>query len=184
MCLPPRSSRRYSRMLELSRQEATALGAPAVGTAHLLLGLAREDRERGAGLLAGVDPDALRRVLPRASGPSSGPPPLSVRAGVVVGAAQRSAARRGVPDLEVEDVLGAVLGDPDSGAVAALERLGVDVGDLWCRAVAGLDRDRDPGDRSPRAVVRDPRPARAPCVPVRTGVLAAESRPRRVRRPR
>src|SRR3954452_10394899 len=169
MCLPPRSSRRYSRVLELSRQEATALGAPAVGTAHLLLGLGREERERGAGLLAGGDPDALRMVLPEAPGPSSGLPPLSVRAAVAVGVAQRGAARRGVPDLEVEDVLGAVLGDPDSPAVAALERLGVDVGYLWCRAVAGLEGD--PGDRSPRALVRGPRPARAGRVAVRTGVL-------------
>jgi ATP-dependent Clp protease ATP-binding subunit ClpC len=184
MCLPPRSSRRYSRMLELSRQEAAALGAPAVGTAHLLLGLAREDRERGAGLLAAVDPDALRRVLPSVPGPSSGPPPLSVRAGVVVGAAQRRAARRGVSDLEVEDVLAAVLGDPDSAAVAALERLGVDVGDLWCRAVTELDRDQAPGDRSPRARVRDARPAHAGYVPVRTGVLAAGARPHRRQRPR
>jgi len=184
MCLPPRSSHRYSRMLELSRHEATVLGAPAVGTAHLLLGLVREDRERGAGLLAGVDPDAVRRVLPGPPGPSSGPPPLSVRAGVAVGAAHRRAERRGVPDVEVEDVLAAVLGDPESAAVAALERLGVDVGDLWCRAVAEPDRDREVGDRPARALVRDPRPARAGRVPVRTGVLAAGSRPRRARRPR
>ena len=183
MCLPPRSSRRYSRMLELSRHEATALGAPVVGTAHLLLGLVREDRERGAGLLAGVDPADLRVLLPRAPGPSSGPPPLSVRAGVAVGAAQRRADRRGVPDLEVEDVLAAVLGDPDSAAVAALERLGVDVGDLWCRAVAELDRGQDVDDRSPRAL-GDPRSARAGRVPVTAGVLAAGSRPRRARRPR
>jgi ATP-dependent Clp protease ATP-binding subunit ClpA len=184
MRLPPRSSRRYSRVLELARHEATALGAPAVGTVHLLLGLVREDRECGAALLAGIDPDALRTLLPRAPWPPSGPPPLSVRAGVAVGAAHRRADRRGAPDLEVEDVLAAVLGDPDCAAVAALERLGVDVGDLWSRAVAELDRDRDVGERPPGALARCRRPARAGCVPVRTGALAGGSRPRRDRRSR
>jgi hypothetical protein len=140
MCLPPRSSSRYSRVLELSRHEATALGAPAVGTAHLVLGLVREDRESGADLLGVVDPDALRALLPRGPWTPSGSLPLSLRAGVAVGGAQRRADRRGAPDLEVEDVLAAVLGDPDCAAVTALERLGIDVGDLWSRAVAALDR--------------------------------------------
>ncbi|MDT7743438.1 MAG: hypothetical protein QOE59_2516 [Actinomycetota bacterium] len=144
MCLPPRRHRRYSRVLDLARQEATRLGAPAVGTAHLVLGLVREDRECGAGLLAGVDPDALRALLPWTPGPPAAPPALSVRAAVAVGVAQRLADRRGAPDLEVEDVLAAVLAAPDCAGVAVLERLGVDVGDLWCRAVAELDRVRPP----------------------------------------
>lgn len=145
MCLPPRRFRRYTRVLELARQEATTLAAPAVGTAHLVLGLVREDQESGGRLLAGVDPDALRALLPRVRGASpETSPALSLRAGVAVGTAQRLADRRGLPEPEVEGLLAAVLADPDCGGVAVLERLGIDVGDLWCRAVAGLDREAAP----------------------------------------
>jgi hypothetical protein len=109
-----------------------------------VLGLVREDREYGAGLLAGVDPDALCALLPWTAGPPTAPPALSVRSAVAIGAAQHLAARRGAQDLEVGDVLVAVLGDPDCAAVAVLERLGIDVGDLWSRALAELDRERVP----------------------------------------
>ncbi len=142
MCLPPRRFRRYTRVLELARQEATTLAAPAVGTAHLVLGLVREDQESGDRLLADVDPDALRALLPRVRGASpETSSALSLRAGVAVGTAQRLADRRGLPEPEVEGLLAAVLADPDCGGVAVLERLGIDVGDLWCRAVAKLDRE-------------------------------------------
>ncbi|NMO91920.1 Clp protease N-terminal domain-containing protein [Actinomycetospora sp. TBRC 11914] len=151
MCLPPRH-RRYTRVLELAGQEATALGAPAIGTAHLVLGLVREDRESGTGLLAGIEPEALRALLPRAGragreGRTRPPasPALSLRAGVAVGAAQRRADRHGVPELEVADVAAAVLADPDCAGVALLERLGVDVGDLWCRVAADRDAGYVPG---------------------------------------
>jgi ATP-dependent Clp protease ATP-binding subunit ClpA len=143
MCLPPRRFRRYTRVLELARQEATTLAAPAVGTAHLVLGLVREDQESDGRLLAGVDPDALRALLPRVRGASTSSA-LSLRAGVAVGTAQRLADRRGLPEPEAEGLLAAVLADPDCGGVAVLERLGIDVGDLWCRAVAELDREAAP----------------------------------------
>jgi ATP-dependent Clp protease ATP-binding subunit ClpA len=142
---PTPRRRRYTRVLELARQEATGRGAPTVGTAHLVLGLVREDRETGTGLLAGIDPDALRALLPRAGAPSPSAPALSLRAGLAVGAAQRLADRRGAADLEVADVLAAVLADPDCAGVALLERLGIDVGDLWCRVVADADAGYVPG---------------------------------------
>ncbi|HEY2193387.1 MAG TPA: Clp protease N-terminal domain-containing protein [Actinomycetospora sp.] len=144
MCLPPPRLRRYARVLGLARHEATSLGAPALGTEHLLLGLVREGRESGARLLAGVDPDPLRALLPRAPWSPAAPPALTTRAAMAVGAAQREADRRGLPGLEVEGLLVAVLADQQSAAVAVLERLGIDVADLWSCAVVEVGRDAMP----------------------------------------
>jgi ATP-dependent Clp protease ATP-binding subunit ClpC len=149
MCLPPRRTDghhradRHRRAVALARDEAAALAAPALGTEHLLLGLVREERGSRRGVLAGVDPDALRALLPRPrwAGRRAGP---SRRAVAALASARRLAHRRGEDDAGVEHLLAAVLGDPDCAAVVALERLGIDVGDLWSRAVAELDHDRVP----------------------------------------
>jgi ATP-dependent Clp protease ATP-binding subunit ClpC len=149
MCLPPRRTdghhraERHRRAVALARDEAAALAAPALGTEHLLLGLVREERASPRGVLAGVDPDALRALLPRARRASTRLQ-LGRRAVAALESARRLANRRGEDDAGVEHLLAAVLGDPDCAAVAALERLGIDVGDLWSRAVAELDRDRVP----------------------------------------
>lgn len=144
MCLPPPPLRRYARVLGLARHEAMSLGAPALGTEHLLLGLVREGRESGDRLLSGVDPDGLRALLPRARRSLAAPPALTTRAAMAVGAAQREADRRGLSELEVEGLLVAVLADQQSAAVAVLERLGIDVADLWTRAVVALRHDPVP----------------------------------------
>jgi ATP-dependent Clp protease ATP-binding subunit ClpC len=145
MCLPPVRFRPSARALELARSQARALAAPAIGTEHLLLGLALEQEETGGRLLEGIDPDRLRALLP-CGRPASAPAAVALtpRAGAAVGAADRAAARRGAAPVEVADLLVAVLDDPGCAAVAALERLGVDVGDLWCRAVAAVDRGPGP----------------------------------------
>ena len=170
MCLPPRSdpsllpdARAVAGRGDGARRARGRDGAPAARA-----------RPRGPGARGGA---ARRRRPGRPARGAPGGPGVVLRAataqrraGVAVGAAQRLADRRGVGDLEVEDVLAAVLGDPDSAAVAALERLGVDVGDLWCRAVAELDRGQDGGDRSPRALGA-PRSVRPGRVTVTAGVL-------------
>jgi ATP-dependent Clp protease ATP-binding subunit ClpC len=143
MCLPPRRTDRYRRAVALARDEATALAAPALGTEHLLLGLVREERMSRPRVLAGVDPDRLRALLPDA-GRAPARPAFSRRAMAALEAARRLAARHGEADAGDEHLRVAVLGDPDCAAVTALERLGIDVGDLWSRAVAELDRDRVP----------------------------------------
>jgi ATP-dependent Clp protease ATP-binding subunit ClpC len=152
MCLPPRRTDRHRRALALARDEAAALPASALGTGHLLLGLVREEGASGGGVLSGVDPDGIRALLPRARR-VPGPPRSTRRAVTALASARRSARRRGEDDAGVEHLLVALLEDPDCAAVAALERLGVDVGDLWCRAVAELDRDRDAGVRPPGVLV-------------------------------
>ncbi len=134
----PRPTDRFTRAVQLADDEAGALAAPALGTEHLVLGLAGEERESGGRLLVGVAVDDLRALLPRARA-ASGAPTLSRRAVAALAAGRRLAEERGDRDLGVEHLLAAVLGDPDSAAVAVLERLGVDVGDVWARAVAELD---------------------------------------------
>jgi ATP-dependent Clp protease ATP-binding subunit ClpA len=136
MRLIPRQTDRFMRAVQLADHEARVLAAPALGTEHLLLGLVVEEREHG-GALVGMAPDDLRALLPRAHrGP--GAPTLSRRAVAALGAARRLADSREDRDVGADHLLAAVLGDPDCAAVAALERLGVDVGDLWSRTVADL----------------------------------------------
>lgn len=133
----PRQTDRFTRAVQLADHEARILAAPALGTEHLLLGLVVEEREHGGALLVGMAPDDLRALLPRAHrGP--GAPTLSRRAVAALGAARRLADSREDRDVGADHLLAAVLGDPDCAAVAALERLGVDVGDLWSRTVADL----------------------------------------------
>ncbi|MEJ2868431.1 Clp protease N-terminal domain-containing protein [Actinomycetospora sp. OC33-EN08] len=129
MRLTPRSSR----SLDLARREALGLGAAEIGTAHLLLGLAEEGRESGDPLLADVDPDRVRGLLPLRR--RAGAPPLSPCAAASLAAAARRA-RGGAVD--VAHLLAAVLGYPSSSAVGVLERLGLDAGHLWVRAGADV----------------------------------------------
>lgn len=125
-----RLTSRSSRSLDLARAEAVELGAPGIGTVHLLLGLAREGHERDDPLLAVVDPERVRGLLPLRP-PGGGPLPLSPGAAAVLTVAARDV---GGGRVDVAHLLAAVLTYPTSGAVGVLERLGVDPGHLWARA--------------------------------------------------
>ncbi|MDL5155377.1 Clp protease N-terminal domain-containing protein [Actinomycetospora termitidis] len=129
-----RLTSRSSRSLDLARLEALGLGAVEIGTAHLLLGLAREGRENGDPLLADVDPDRVRGLLPMRGG-DVGSPPLSPCAAASLAVAARHAAGGRV---DVTHLLAAVLTYPSSTAIGVLERLGVDAGHLWVRATAAV----------------------------------------------
>lgn len=131
-----RLTSRSSRSLDLARQEARALGAATIGTAHLLLGLAGEGRESDDPLLVGVDPERVRGLLPLHP-PDGGPLPLSPGAAAALTVAARDA---GGGRVDVAQLLAAVLTHPTSSAAQVLERLGVDPGHLWARA-----RSVDPG---------------------------------------
>ena len=128
-----RLTSRSSRSLDLARLEALALGASAIATAHLLLGLVREGREADDPLLAGVDPDRVRGLLPLRP-PDGGSLPLSPGAAAALTVAARDAAGGRV---DVAQLLAAVLTHPTSSAVEVLERLGTDPGHLWARARSG-----------------------------------------------
>jgi hypothetical protein len=105
-----------------ARQEAAALGAPALGTEHLLLGLARLGGTRVAGVLAGLDVtgEGVRQVLATLA-PEPGGPPFTVPARAAL-----QEALRGRASLEPEHVLFAVLRQDGCGALRALDAMGVE----------------------------------------------------------
>ena len=127
---------RFARAVALAGREAAALRAPAVGTGHLLLGLAVEGAERGDPLLAAVTPERVRGLLPL-GGHAVGVSPLSVRAAAAMTAAWRLASAGDEPGVGVHHLLAGVLTIPLCTAVDLLGRLGVDAGDLWVRASGG-----------------------------------------------
>jgi ATP-dependent Clp protease ATP-binding subunit ClpC len=65
------------RAIELTVEEARRLGHDHIGTEHLLLGLAREEEGRPAGVLGslGVDVERVRREVLRLTGGGSPPRP-------------------------------------------------------------------------------------------------------------
>ncbi|GAA4850877.1 hypothetical protein GCM10023201_49350 [Actinomycetospora corticicola] len=125
-----RLTSRSSRSLDLARSEAVGLGAEGIGTAHLLLGLVREGRERADPLLADVDPERVRGLLPMRV-PDGGSLPLTPGAAAALTVAARDV---GGARVDVAHLLAAVLTHPSSDAVGVLERLGIDPGHLWARA--------------------------------------------------
>jgi hypothetical protein len=104
-----------------ARQEAQALGAPALGTEHVLLGLTRLAGTRTAGALAalGVTGDAVHRVLPDLALEPGAPFTVPCRAAL-------QDALRDRPVLEPEHVLAALLRQDPSNALRALRALEVE----------------------------------------------------------
>jgi hypothetical protein len=121
-------------VVRLAREEAAALGARAVGTEHLLLGVLRFGSGRGADALreAGVDLAAARAnaqvtlVDASADGVPEGPRGISPHARAVFEQSLREAVRRGDGYIGVEHLLIAAVGDRRSGAHQTLQALGVD----------------------------------------------------------
>jgi hypothetical protein len=117
--------------IRFARQEAEAAGADAVGTQHVLLGLARLPGAPVAERLArlGATPDAARDAVaalgpepePRGPAKANGRPPVTPRCR----AALQEALRRGGEQPAPEHVLAAVVRDGESAAARALEKLGI-----------------------------------------------------------
>jgi hypothetical protein len=116
-----------------ARQEAQALGAGAIGTEHVLLGLSRLAGTSVASTLAalGADGDRLRVAAGEAEPEEGGP--LTVPCRLALGEALRAA-----PALEPERVLLAILDRPGCGALRVLERLGVEPAALRERVAPAL----------------------------------------------
>jgi hypothetical protein len=125
-------------VVRFARQEAAALGARAVGTEHLLLGVLHFDacpaaealRELGVDLAAARANAQVTLVGASTDGVPEGPRGISPHARAVFEQSLHAAVRRGDGYIGVEHLLVAALGDPDSGAYQTLEALGVDPASL------------------------------------------------------
>lgn len=117
--------------VRLAREEATALGADAVGTEHLLLALTRSAPEPVARVLAdvGIDEHALRSTLqptivsvPATPGAEGG---FTRYAREVLEGSLREAVERGEGFIGADHLLLALLRNPAGGAAQTLDALGV-----------------------------------------------------------
>jgi hypothetical protein len=121
-------------VVRLAREEASALGAQAVGTEHLLLGVLRFGAGRAAEALRDVGVDlAAARVNAQVTlvgasldGVPEGPRGISPHARAVFEQSLREAVRRGDGYIGIEHLLIAAIADAHSGAYQTLEALGVD----------------------------------------------------------
>jgi transposase-like protein len=116
--------------VQLAGEEAKALGAPRIGSEHLLLGILRADDARAAAALraAGVKLEAARQAAqPTLAGGEDGTPAITAYARRVFGEAMRQAAAGRRHAIDVTDLLAAAVRDDGGGACRTLEALGVDV---------------------------------------------------------
>ncbi len=118
--------------LNLAREEADLLGHAYVGTEHLLIGLAREERGAAAMVLGTIDvtADRLRAslvfVLGRGDGDRAGNAlPHSPRLDRVLEAAGKEALRRSQPQIGTLHLLLALVREREGVAVTLLEVPGV-----------------------------------------------------------
>ncbi len=124
----------------LAREEARAMGARAVGSEHLLLGIIRSrvpsvSRVLDAGGVTLADArrcaqptlvDGAPPVGPPLDGEARGPRGISAYARAVFDHALRTAVKRGDGYVGVDHLLLASLEDPNGGACRTLAELGVD----------------------------------------------------------
>lgn len=149
MSLTSRQTERVIRVFLLADREAARAEDARLGTAHLLLALALDERDHGGRVLAEVDIDRAREEAARRR-TSRGDPravhrPYTPGAVAALDAAVRVADEAADPTLGVRHLLLGVLADGAEDAAQFLRVLGVD-GD---RVVADARRDLA-ADRSAR----------------------------------
>ncbi|MET8772794.1 ATP-dependent Clp protease ATP-binding subunit [Streptomyces sp. NPDC004658] len=117
-------------LLNLAAQRAADDGTSDLDTEHLLWAATQVDPARRLLSQVGVDPDAvateLAKVLPRESGEPSAQPGLTPAAKRTLGAAYARSQAAGVSYIGPEHILGALLGDSDTGAARMLRAEGLD----------------------------------------------------------
>ncbi|CUW25918.1 ATP-dependent Clp protease ATP-binding subunit [Streptomyces reticuli] len=117
-------------LLNLAAQRAAEDGTSDLDTEHLLWAATQVAPSRRLLSQAGVDPDAvatdLAEVLPRESGEPSARPGLTPAAKRTLGAAYAQSQAAGVSYIGPEHILGALLGDSDTGAARLLRAEGLD----------------------------------------------------------
>ncbi|MEJ2862968.1 Clp protease N-terminal domain-containing protein [Actinomycetospora flava] len=146
MTIAARQTERVTRVFLLADQEAARGGDARVRTVHLLVGLAREERDRGGGLLDVLDLDGVRAeaaIRWRGSG-RTGRRPYTPGAVAALDAAVRVADESADPSLGVRHLLVAVLADDAEDASQVLHALDVDVDRLRADAHRELAADTSP----------------------------------------
>ncbi len=138
----------------MAREEAAALGAPAVGTEHLLLALTRSAPEPVAYALrsVGIDEEALRATLQptlvEGSQPAAGDSVLTAHAREVLEGSLQQAVKRGDGFIGPDHLLYALLENPSGGASQTLAALGATADDVIDALDAKL-ADPSPGAPDP-----------------------------------
>ncbi|MDD7938209.1 Clp protease N-terminal domain-containing protein [Actinomycetospora lutea] len=150
MTIAARQTERVTRVFLLADQEAARGGDARVRTVHLLLALAREERDRGGGLGGGLlDPldldDVRAEAAIRFRGVGwTGRRPYSPGAVAALDAAVRVADESADPTLGVRHLLVAVLADDAEDAAQVLHACDVDVDRLRAGARRELTADTSP----------------------------------------
>jgi ATP-dependent Clp protease ATP-binding subunit ClpA len=139
MDLSSRQTARATRVFVRAEQEAARSGDTRLGTAHLLLALARDERDHGGGLLDGLDLDRARAWLAACGVGYRDPGHRPWRPGAVfaLATALRLADEAAEPTVDVRHLLLGVLADDAEDAPRLLRALGLDVEPL----VAGARSD-------------------------------------------
>ncbi|MEV4339462.1 ATP-dependent Clp protease ATP-binding subunit [Streptomyces sp. NPDC049590] len=124
-------------LLNLAAQRAADDGTPDLDTEHLLWAATQVEPSRRLLSQAGLEPEALAtelaKVLPRESGTPSAQPGLTPAAKRTLRAAYACSQAAGVSYIGPEHILGALIGDTDTGAARLLRAEGVDA-----KRLAGL----------------------------------------------
>ncbi len=118
----------------LAQEEARALGAPSIGTEHLLLGMLRVDDEAAARALqdAGVSADGVRAELRRRTTPGRTPHPgdhipFTPGAKKMLERSLREAIQLGSKEIGTEHLLLGLLDDGQGVGIEVLSALGAKV---------------------------------------------------------
>ncbi|MER6278234.1 ATP-dependent Clp protease ATP-binding subunit [Streptomyces sp900105245] len=141
-------------LLNRAAQRAVEDGTTDLDTEHLLWAATQVDPSRRLLTQVGVDPDSLAseiaKILPRESGEPSAQPGLTPAAKRTLSAAFAHSQASGVSYIGPEHILGALLGDSDTGASRLLQAEGVDT-----KRVASLAEQTARGD-APAAERKQP----------------------------
>ncbi|MCB5906202.1 ATP-dependent Clp protease ATP-binding subunit [Streptomyces pinistramenti] len=117
-------------LLNLAAQRAVEDGTSDLDTEHLLWAATKVEPARKLLSQVGVNPDTLAsevaEVLPRESGEPSAEPGLTPAAKRTLAAAYAHSQESGVSYIGPEHILGALLGDGDTGAARLLRAEGLD----------------------------------------------------------
>ena len=127
--MPKWLTKEADRALAAAEHEAR-VRRQAIGTPHLLLGLLADDRGRPAAALRSmgfsvrqVQYEAARKLGRVAAKPSRGRPARSTRVDEILERARDEAERLGRERVEPQDLLLALVAEPEGKAAAILERL-------------------------------------------------------------